>query len=86
MSERERQILWRAGEGKSGAEIAVDLRLSEGTVRNYLSEAINKLAPPIASRLLGWRAVRGGCKGGRNRRSLGSARDDKGEAGDSLDL
>jgi two-component system, NarL family, response regulator DesR len=43
LSERERQILWRAGEGKSGAEIAVDLHLSEGTVRNYLSEAINKL-------------------------------------------
>ena len=30
LSERERQILWRAGEGKSGAEIAVDLALVRG--------------------------------------------------------
>ena len=43
LSERERQILQRAGEGRSSAEIAADLRLSEGTVRNYLSEAIAKL-------------------------------------------
>ncbi|MGC1422280.1 MAG: response regulator transcription factor [Terracidiphilus sp.] len=43
LSDRERQILIRAGEGRSTAEIAVDLRLSEGTVRNYLSEAIAKL-------------------------------------------
>jgi two-component system, NarL family, response regulator DesR len=43
LTERERQILWRAGEGKSSGEIAGELHLSEGTVRNYLSEAINKL-------------------------------------------
>jgi two-component system, NarL family, response regulator DesR len=43
LTERERQILWRAGEGQTGAEIAQELHLSEGTVRNYLSEAINKL-------------------------------------------
>ncbi len=43
LTERERQILWRAGEGRSGAEIAAELGLSEGTVRNYLSEAISKL-------------------------------------------
>lgn len=43
LSERERQILWRAGEGKTGAEIAAELHLSEGTVRNYLSDAISKL-------------------------------------------
>ncbi len=43
LSDRERQILQRAGEGRSSAEIAMELRLSEGTVRNYLSEAINKL-------------------------------------------
>ena len=44
LTERERQILWRAGEGKSSLEIAEELRLSEGTVRNYLSEAISKLS------------------------------------------
>jgi len=43
LSDRERQILQRAGEGRTSAEIAADLRLSEGTVRNYLSEAITKL-------------------------------------------
>ena len=43
LSERERQILQRAGDGRSSAEIATELRLSEGTVRNYLSEAIAKL-------------------------------------------
>jgi two-component system response regulator DesR len=43
LSDRERQILQRAGEGRSSAEIAADLHLSEGTVRNYLSEAIAKL-------------------------------------------
>jgi two-component system response regulator DesR len=43
LTERERQILWRAGDGKSSSDIADELKLSEGTVRNYLSEAINKL-------------------------------------------
>ncbi len=43
LSDRERQILQRAGDGRSSAEIANELRLSEGTVRNYLSEAIAKL-------------------------------------------
>ena len=43
LSDRERQILQRAGDGRSSAEIAVELHLSDGTVRNYLSEAIAKL-------------------------------------------
>jgi two-component system response regulator DesR len=43
LSDRERQILQRAGDGRSSADIATELRLSEGTVRNYLSEAITKL-------------------------------------------
>jgi len=43
LTDRERQVLRFAGEGKSGPEIAAELRLSEGTVRNYLSEAINKV-------------------------------------------
>ena len=43
LNDRERQVLQRAGDGRSSAEIAADLRLSEGTVRNYLSEAIAKL-------------------------------------------
>ncbi len=43
LTDRERQILQRAGDGRSSAEIATELRLSEGTVRNYLSETIAKL-------------------------------------------
>jgi len=43
LSDRERQILQRAGDGRSSSDIAAELRLSEGTVRNYLSEAIAKL-------------------------------------------
>ena len=43
LTDRERQVLRYAGEGASGAEIAGRLDLSEGTVRNYLSEAISKL-------------------------------------------
>ncbi|HEX3966469.1 MAG TPA: response regulator transcription factor [Edaphobacter sp.] len=43
LTERERQILQRAGDGRSSIEIAAELHLSEGTVRNYLSEAIAKL-------------------------------------------
>ena len=43
LTDRERQILQRAGDGRSSAEISSELRLSEGTVRNYLSEAIAKL-------------------------------------------
>ncbi len=43
LTDRERQILWRAGDGKTSLEIATELGLSEGTVRNYLSEAISKV-------------------------------------------
>ncbi|MYN19461.1 response regulator [Rugamonas sp. FT107W] len=43
LNERERQVLRLAGEGRSSADIARQIHLSEGTVRNYLSEAISKL-------------------------------------------
>ena len=43
LSDRERQVLQRAGEGRSTSDIAAELHLSEGTVRNYLSESIAKL-------------------------------------------
>ena len=43
LTERERQVLRLAGEGRSSADIARQVHLSEGTVRNYLSEAISKL-------------------------------------------
>jgi len=43
LSDRERQVLRLAAEGATSGDIAGQLRLSEGTVRNYLSEAISKL-------------------------------------------
>ena len=43
LTDRERQVLRLAGDGTTTSDIASKLRLSEGTVRNYLSEAINKL-------------------------------------------
>lgn len=43
LGDRERQVLRLAGEGKSSAEIGSALNLSEGTVRNYLSDAVGKV-------------------------------------------
>ena len=44
LTDKERKALRLAGEGLRTAEIAKNLFLSEGTVRNYLSEAISKLS------------------------------------------
>jgi two-component system, NarL family, response regulator DesR len=43
LSDRERQVLRQAADGATSAEIAASLHLSEGTVRNYLSEVMSKL-------------------------------------------
>jgi two-component system response regulator DesR len=43
LTEREHDILAATAAGQSITEIAASLYLSEGTVRNYLSEAIQKL-------------------------------------------
>ena len=43
LTDRERVVLRFASEGKTAGEIARLIHLSEGTVRNYLSEAIGKL-------------------------------------------
>jgi len=43
LNDKERRALRLASEGKTTADIANTLHLSEGTVRNYLSEAIAKL-------------------------------------------
>jgi two-component system response regulator DesR len=43
LTPREREVLAASARGASVAEIAETLYLSEGTVRNYLSEAIQKL-------------------------------------------
>jgi two-component system, NarL family, response regulator DesR len=56
LSDRERQVLRLAGEGATGAAIAARLRLSEGTVRNYLSDAIAKLG--AANRIEAARSAR----------------------------
>jgi two-component system, NarL family, response regulator DesR len=56
LNERERQVLRLAGEGLSAAQIATQLSLSHGTVRNYLSEAIGKLH--AANRVEAYRLAR----------------------------
>ena len=43
LTDRERQVLRLAAEGSTSGDIGEQLKLSEGTVRNYLSEAISKL-------------------------------------------
>jgi len=60
LTDRERQVLRLAADGQSGADIANALRLSEGTVRNYLSEAVgkvggrNKVDAARIARVKGW--------------------------------
>lgn len=44
LTEREREVLRAAADGSTNAELAGTLHLSQGTVRNYLSTAIQKLA------------------------------------------
>lgn len=56
LSDRERQVLRLAGEGHSSADIAEQLHLSQGTVRNYLSEIISKLA--VTNRIEAYRFAR----------------------------
>ena len=43
LSPRERDVLEAGADGSTIADIAGRLHLSEGTVRNYLSSAINKV-------------------------------------------
>ena len=43
LTERERDVLRLAEQGRPNREIAASLHLAEGTVRNYLSEAMQKL-------------------------------------------
>ncbi|MFF8917559.1 DNA-binding response regulator [Streptomyces sp. NPDC015032] len=44
LTDREREVLRTAADGSTNAEVAAALHLSQGTVRNYLSTAIQKLA------------------------------------------
>ena len=56
LNDRERQVLRLAGEGLSAGETATRLGLSQGTVRNYLSEAIGKLG--VGNRIEAYRLAR----------------------------
>ena len=56
LNDRERQVLRLAGEGKSAGDIALALHLSQGTVRNYLSEVIGKLG--VSNRIEAYRLAR----------------------------
>jgi two-component system response regulator DesR len=60
LTDREREVRRLAGEGLANAEIAKRLYLSEGTVRNYISEAMgkvgatNRVAAARLARERGW--------------------------------
>jgi len=60
LTDRERQVLRLAGDGKTSAQIGALLGISEGTVRNYLSDSISKLGTTNrieaarVARLKGW--------------------------------
>ncbi len=56
LNDRERHVLRLAGEGLSAGDIARQLGLSQGTVRNYLSEAIGKLG--VSNRIEAYRLAR----------------------------
>lgn len=56
LTDRERQVLRLAGEGSSSADIAEQLSLTHGTVRNYLSEIISKLG--VSNRIEAYRLAR----------------------------
>lgn len=56
LSDRERSVLRLAGEGRAASEIAEQLGLSHGTVRNYLSECIGKLG--VGNRIEAYRLAR----------------------------
>ena len=56
LNDRERRVLRLAGEGMGANEIAAQLNLSHGTVRNYLSEAIGKLG--VGNRIEAYRLAR----------------------------
>ncbi|MBF6025123.1 response regulator transcription factor [Lysobacter niastensis] len=56
LNDRERQVLRLAGEGMTAGEIAAQLNLSQGTVRNYLSESIGKLG--VGNRIEAYRLAR----------------------------
>ncbi len=56
LNERERQVLRMAGDGMGAGDIATQLNLSHGTVRNYLSEAIGKLG--VNNRIEAYRLAR----------------------------
>ena len=56
LTDRERQVLRAAEEGLTSADIAKRLNLSEGTVRNYLSESIAKLG--VSNRIEATRLAR----------------------------
>ena len=43
LTDRERQVLRLSATGLTNAQIAAELNLHEGTIRNYISEAISKL-------------------------------------------
>ncbi len=60
LMEREREVLRRVDQGESTAELAHSLRLTEGTIRNYLAEAISNWELATEQKRLGSLNLRDG--------------------------
>lgn len=65
LSKTEWKIICQVGYGLSNKEIARKLMLSEGTVRNYLSQSLNKLEFRDRTQLAIWAVQTGLCVNGR---------------------
>lgn len=65
ITETEWDIIKRVGRGLSNKEIASDMNLSEGTVRNYLSTILSKLVLRDRTQLAIWEVQSGSGKYGR---------------------
>lgn len=62
LTDREREVLRAAADGATNAELAAALHLSQGTVRNYLSVAIQKLAVRNRAEAVAAARRRAGCR------------------------
>jgi DNA-binding NarL/FixJ family response regulator len=54
LTDRERQVLALLGRGFSNSDIATELHMAEGTVRNHVSAILSKLTLPTAHRRRSW--------------------------------